>query len=55
MKNVKDVWLTFQYKQWWTFRAKHTLWETLSRPNTSKDKTLSVRNEILEIHLIGIK
>ena len=26
MKNLKDVCLDFQNKQWWNFRDKHTLW-----------------------------
>jgi len=26
MRNLKDVCMAFQYKQWWIFRSKHTLW-----------------------------
>ncbi|XP_015160335.1 uncharacterized protein [Solanum tuberosum] len=26
MRNLKDVCLAFQYKQWWIFRSKQTLW-----------------------------
>ncbi|KAG5606153.1 hypothetical protein H5410_027645 [Solanum commersonii] len=26
MRNLKDVCLSFQYKQWWIFRSKQTLW-----------------------------
>ncbi|KAG5606095.1 hypothetical protein H5410_027587 [Solanum commersonii] len=26
MRNLKDVCKSFQYKQWWIFRSKHTLW-----------------------------
>lgn len=26
MRNLKDVCMAFQYKQWWVFRSKQTLW-----------------------------
>ncbi|XP_049348952.1 uncharacterized protein LOC125813502 [Solanum verrucosum] len=26
MRNLKDVCMAFQYKQWWIFKSKHTLW-----------------------------
>ncbi|KAG5605807.1 hypothetical protein H5410_027299 [Solanum commersonii] len=26
MTNLKDVFMAFQYKQWWCFRSKQTLW-----------------------------
>ncbi len=26
MKNLKDLCLAFQHKQWWNIRSKHTLW-----------------------------
>ncbi|KAG5590385.1 hypothetical protein H5410_040899 [Solanum commersonii] len=26
VRNLKDVCIAFQYKQWWIFRSKHTLW-----------------------------
>ncbi|KAH0710893.1 hypothetical protein KY284_012320 [Solanum tuberosum] len=31
VRNLKDVCMEFQYKQWWIFRSKHTLWGGLSK------------------------
>ncbi|XP_055830840.1 uncharacterized protein LOC129899857 [Solanum dulcamara] len=33
MKNIQDVCLALQYKQWWTFRSKKTLWGEFLKAN----------------------
>ena len=31
MRNVKNIWKAFQFKKWWNFRTKQTLWGNFVR------------------------